>query len=181
MSHNPTYDPELDYSEDHTAHYYEGDRSGRSTPRQYTNYPLGDQYNSSSMASYRQATTGPPQSDTAGNGKSYRYATEATIPEDEDEADHGQVADSRQVQFSERGPSSSIASKKFGDEESSGSSLKFKILIVVAILLAVLWVIFMALYIREMTTNKSSESTTPSRPNSGAAVDGSDNSQVSIN
>lgn len=142
MSHNPTYDPEPGYNG-----YGDRNGSGHSTPRQFYSSsvpPAGGDY--PNMASYRQATAGAPPTDVmASNGKSYRYATEDTIPEDEDEPDT--AANPRQVQFT---TDSSYPSKpksgKSGDRYGS-SSLCFKILIGVLILVSILALVFLILYV----------------------------------
>ena len=175
MSHNPTYDPEPAYPG------YGGDRSGQSTPPNlYTSstLPVTDSAPYNNMASYRQATTGPPTSDyPAGNGKSYRYATEP-IPEDDGDAS-SPVADSRQVQFSDLGEKNSMAANSRGRLASGGSGggaaskKKFMIMSVVAIVFALLWVIFMGLYISAII-NPSSTTETETAGNVGAAVDNND-------
>ena len=175
MSHNPTYDPEPAYPG------YGGDRSGQSTPPNlYTSstLPVTDSAPYNNMASYRQATTGPPTSDyPAGNGKSYRYATEP-IPEDDGDAS-SPVADSRQVQFSDLGEKNSMAANSRGRLASGGSGggsaskKKFMIMSVVAIVFALLWVIFMGLYISAII-NPSSTTETGTAGNAGAAVDNND-------
>ena len=147
MSHNPTYDPEPGYY----------DRSGHSTPPSYHNHSAPqptDQY--SNMASYRQATSGPPQQSSGdpSNGKSYRYATEA-IPEDEDETDNykptGGMDSGRQVQFSNGGEPTKRISGDYGG--SCWDRYKFYIVAALAVLFAVLWVIFLGLYIQQATSD----------------------------
>lgn len=163
MSQNPTYDPEPGYGMYDEKPY---DHSGRSTPQRfYNSTPPTDQY--SNMASYRQATTGPPGGPPAqsggdpSNGKSYRYATEA-IPEDEDEPDHTPEPDSgRRVQFPNGGEPTKRISNNY--EESCWDKYKFHIMALLAVIFALLWVIFMGLYIQKVTSGStgSVESTTP--------------------
>lgn len=142
MSHNPTYDPEpgLDF----------------------TPVPGAQDYNN--MASYRQATTGqPPASTVPDHGKSYRYATDA-IPEDEDE----EMDSKRGVKFTNGGePTKRYSAPK----DSSGgfwSRYKVPILAAIAILFAILFIIFLALYIVELTKNPDGSPQTDSAPSAGA-------------
>lgn len=140
MSHNPTYDPEPGYNT------YGGDRSGHSTPPRFhsnSTLPVSEPAPYTNMASYRQATTGPANysDNSAGNGKSYRYATAEPIPEDDVESP---VADSRQVQFTDLGTESKIPPKT---SRSEGSDKKFLILALVAAVFALLFIIFLGLFI----------------------------------
>ncbi|XP_067932512.1 uncharacterized protein [Watersipora subatra] len=140
MSHNPTYDPEPGYNS------YGGDRSGHSTPPRFhsnSTLPVSEPAPYTNMASYRQATTGPANysDNSAGNGKSYRYATAEPIPEDDVESP---VADSRQVQFTDLGTESKIPPKT---SRSEGSDKKFLILALVAAVFALLFIIFLGLFI----------------------------------
>lgn len=147
MSQNPTYDPEPGYG------MY--DQSGHSTPPTYYNsspQPAADQF--SNMASYRQATNGPPAQSGGdpSNGKSYRYATEA-IPEDEDEPDQSPPAEyGRQVQFSNGGEPTKRVSQHY--EDGCWDRYKVYILAALAVLFAILWVIFLGLFIRELLPNQ---------------------------
>lgn len=147
MSHNPTYDPEPGYDQSAYDPYAE----------------KAPQHNISNMDSYRQATVGPPPSvlGARDNGKSYRYATEA-IPEDEEEGGDGHV------RFTNGGePTKSYSSEpKSSGKQSIWAKYGVYIMTALAILFAILFVIMLGLYIKEVTDN-----TSPNEPSNEAQID----------
>jgi len=145
MSQNPTYEQE-------SYQPYEEDRPGDYNRGQPNLYAPNDH---SSMASYRQATTGPPPAAENG-GKSYRYATEA-IPEDEEAGGYDDSAvDVKNVNFTNGGqPTRQISDKPRGG---FWENHKVKILAAIAILFAVLFIIMLGLYLgNPQSTNEDNQ------------------------